>query len=1444
MPSARQMDDVSTVEGCTGAHIYEDQDIDMCDANVDRGPHHRAEPPTPEADPGVLTHDHSPASETDPSQEPFWHDASPAIAGPQLDGAVHGFPEQKVDSANESDCLVLGFYATVTNTQAKKRKLSAAKAAEADLVKQRVIDIVLANLRYDVELRLISPKAELQRIYPAEHPQRSLEAAAAMLFAHYTKMRQVSVLTPDILRRPRCTTFNDGFLREPVYIWDTGASGDTYVQQNVYYGQWRHSRDRRQGHFYGVHLGETFHEWHAQRGPEMRARLDTVHAQVGLPILPSAGYEPEFVEADTTYEEQNLLGEMGVDFYGSGSQDSVATTPTTPAVRRAKVDPHSDVYRSVYGLLKNADPATRDAIDSSLVVRLTAANNTAFVRWAAGDGRRLGLSTSSTARPTWTTALDWLSGASGKRSITKNTPSSASVGTKRAMTRLVATVKGGSHFPTASTQEALEHARDRQRWSDLRQLVDVSLLRLRPLEIPLEHWFILYVIPYVISGWMDTAMGRAPTSARTVWYNEYQQVRDLCLAVADSSDWSHALRLRLGPLRADPRSRWDRQLLPHTKKIKAANPPPLKVGTRQSRLEEYFPVQGPSDRQTSICRDLRRYRRGCFSQQNERSHARAVERQGRRQHLRTDNVTICMSSHNVQGFGATPSARADCLASFKSHFPNGHFNLVLLQETHIAPQMEHVYQWGYRVGDGVSTLSYWAGDTGMAAEVGILLHLRSGILHPRPVLEDYWSPQFMAIAALLDRAPSYVFNIYAPTGVHPRESYHAQLAKIPVPYDVLLFVGGGFNCTQYDSRDRSVAPTASQHRSEAFTALLCTWHLTDSADAVLPTPDDPGQLQWFYEAYHTDTYTINGKGTDTSRLDRCVTPTRHMTLGGGGRVQEIIQRIATVKREWIRTNIQRLFQTYAWRPGQTTKRFFKRVSSKFIDNYIPALRTPDGTVAHDTQTKAETVANGRRHILQEEPTATEAIDCVCHWMEQHDGDDFKHLAMAAIITEGTVAQALRAYKPGKAFVPDRLRNDWYRDYAELLVPVLARLYRLWWTLVCRVRKFQDGFVPSRHIHSTIEYLVAARRNAHTSPAARDALAFLLDFAKAYDSLDRRLLYAVLRRHGYPTHFIQVVERLHGGTTVRFLANGASSGSAPVTRGIWQGYPLASLLFILALEPLYLRIQSGVVIKRVVLRKVAATVTIRVVGYADGTAVYLMSPAELPVALGTIDIFGSASGLNLNRHETMAFSLHPDGLSEVNIWTGENRLLGVAESCRYLGLQVGTQRIPFDCGISLRKRIRLASQHTRTIDQRSRVAAAVIIPKLLFIGRHAWPDRFETTTSSHVTCHDTDITGLPRKDGGMELLPRQAELLAMAATVVRDWARDGYRAVVGDILCPPQVTAPPGQVRITPGHRSAPIQGFSVSQTMWNAGVNMVNTAEADPQTTECHHIQQERYAAA
>ena len=83
-----------------------------------------------------------------------------------------------------------------------------------------------------------------------------------------------------------------------------------------------------------------------------------------------------------------------------------------------------------------------------------------------------------------------------------------------------------------------------------------------------------------------------------------------------------------------------------------------------------------------------------------------------------------------------------------------------------------------------------------------------------------------------------------------------------------------------------------------------------------------------------------------------------------------------------------------------------------------------------------------------------------------------------------------------------------------------------------------------------------------------SLALLLDFSKAYDSLQRPFLLAVLQWLGFSLKFVRVVEALHQNTMCRFIVNGYLSRRRNVLCVIRQGCPMAPLLYILALDGLY------------------------------------------------------------------------------------------------------------------------------------------------------------------------------------------------------------------------------------------------------------------------------------
>lgn len=225
----------------------------------------------------------------------------------------------------------------------------------------------------------------------------------------------------------------------------------------------------------------------------------------------------------------------------------------------------------------------------------------------------------------------------------------------------------------------------------------------------------------------------------------------------------------------------------------------------------------------------------------------------------------------------------------------------------------------------------------------------------------------------------------------------------------------------------------------------------------------------------------------------------------------------------------------------------------------------------------------------------------------------------------------------------------------------------------------------------------------------------------YDSLARLFLFIVLEWLRFPAQYIAALAFLHKDTTIRFLVNGLRSRKVEVTSGIRQGCPLAPIVFILALEPLYRLIDAEVGITGVKLCTASRTV---MAGYADDTAVYLGSVQELPVFLYLSNRFGVASGLRVNAKKTIVIALCRDGAASTAALPGAYALLTPNTYCRYLGTQVGGAdfvRVTWEKAmLQLSVRLRLAADKSLTQDQRATIVTAVVIPKLTHIARHAWP----------------------------------------------------------------------------------------------------------------------------
>ncbi|KAE8915450.1 hypothetical protein PF003_g614 [Phytophthora fragariae] len=155
------------------------------------------------------------------------------------------------------------------------------------------------------------------------------------------------------------------------------------------------------------------------------------------------------------------------------------------------------------------------------------------------------------------------------------------------------------------------------------------------------------------------------------------------------------------------------------------------------------------------------------------------------------------------------------------------------------------------------------------------------------------------------------------------------------------------------------------------------------------------------------------------------------------------------------------------------------------------------------------------------------------------------------------------------FRPISLLQTGYKVYAKIIA-TRAQL-----VLGTPIGDTQQGFLHGRQMLKTVMMMLAILATAKGEPelaAELSRVVLLLDFRKAYDTVAREFLFLALIKFGFSQEFVDMIRRLHAGTTATFLVNGELSDPQEVLSGIRQGCPLAPLLFILAAEILALAIQ--------------------------------------------------------------------------------------------------------------------------------------------------------------------------------------------------------------------------------------------------------------------------------
>jgi hypothetical protein len=154
----------------------------------------------------------------------------------------------------------------------------------------------------------------------------------------------------------------------------------------------------------------------------------------------------------------------------------------------------------------------------------------------------------------------------------------------------------------------------------------------------------------------------------------------------------------------------------------------------------------------------------------------------------------------------------------------------------------------------------------------------------------------------------------------------------------------------------------------------------------------------------------------------------------------------------------------------------------------------------------------------------------------------------------------------------------------------------------------------------------------------DGIIAFLDFEKAFDSIDWRIIDESLEKFNIGPNFRRWVKCIYNKITSCVTNCGYSSEDFKITRGVRQGCPLSAYLFIIVAEILAIKIRKNKGIKGINI----GNTEIKVIQMADDTTSFLKDTESLKEILVTLDKFKVLAGLKLNLSKSEA------------IWVGSAR----------------------------------------------------------------------------------------------------------------------------------------------------------------------------------------------
>jgi exonuclease III len=467
---------------------------------------------------------------------------------------------------------------------------------------------------------------------------------------------------------------------------------------------------------------------------------------------------------------------------------------------------------------------------------------------------------------------------------------------------------------------------------------------------------------------------------------------------------------------------------------------------------------------------------------------------------------------------------------------------------------------------------------------------------------------------------------------------------------------------------------------------------------------------------------------DRREAARVALDAAHAALEGGAPDGQ--QRVVQAKREWAASlnEVQRHERLHGasveWvHPNERPSPAFTAVVSppKYA-TVVQALQHPRGHLVGPGRGQADVMVQHYASISEAKPCDHACVQSVIAAVKEHGPVGLPNAEVDMLgdmhVSEDEVLSALKRCPSGRSPGLDGIPVELYRRGSRALAPLLARVYSAMGETGQVPCTLLDGLITSLHKSGSrtdpanyrpitllnTDYRVLAKVlvnrllrcaggliSAEQSAFLRDrhigdgvmllqllphatalqrhegAVVAFMDFKKAYDTVSRPFLLAVLREYGLGEGFVKWVSMVLSDTRACATVNGYMSRKVLFGAGVRQGCPLAPVLYLFVAESLlrFLKAQDelGLLIAG---RKLLAN------QFADDMQVFLRSVRQVQYLVQAMGVFERASGQGLNLGKSSLLPIgrpHSDTPAPMTMVQG----IPVRENAKALGFS-------FACGM--------------------------------------------------------------------------------------------------------------------------------------------------------------------